>query len=862
MKKSKLFLLMIATLCLIAMVSGVAMATGLTVDTFDSVWIGEYSSTLANNGSITKNEEAVIVFGELSGEPAGSDEFGAIVTYPDGVKKKYVAANRNGLKFGIAIYGLEEGLYSFNTYVGEEVGDEVELALGGHKVTISVDGEVKSVQYVEDGENAVLPDAEEGYDILWNATGKNVTADIEIEGTTYEVVDKTVLGSVADVDLSLDVENYEFALADVDESLTDNSKIVAVSCDGVFAQFGLDGTDAFTVSKAQMNYIDRGERVAKVYMNDGKVYAFTITLITDVIETASDFSALIESVATAPVEDEDNVFPIFEGEYYVLGGNITMDTNTPIASISWQKSFAGVLDGRGYAINDLNATSSGGIFRELRGTVKNISLINIKAAYGTNEQIHNEQAGFICKSLNGGTIENVYIEGVKAMYSWGNGIGGIVDDMYAGTIRNTIQKVTYRYNCSGSPQAAVGSSTIARIIANGEESTVENNIYIGGTSAVVAPNVPSEGWTNNEIYASEELAIAGQDFASFTAPWIVEEGKLPVLKGSYVAVLGGEGYFAVGESGTSKLDFGSTGVDASEVTKIAKIVGGVETELAISGEDGIYLDKSALAVGENTLKVYTADGASFIKVIGADMVIANTTDMDNLYSQIASGKNQAGKYIVLSANVVYAEGTVVSSNSGWDNSFNGTFDGRGYGIYNAILQGGMFRRIVGATIKNIALVNVDSNYGIGASAANEQSGFVAKEMDGGLIENVYVQGKHFINWNGDVGGIIDYMSAGTIRNTVSNLTYYYNEGAVNYPASAPATACVIGRVENGTIAQNNYSIGAKKVASISPESGWANNYFADSETALFENATYDFSSFNEFWVVEEGKLPVFKSLAK
>ena len=93
-----------------------------------------------------------------------------------------------------------------------------------------------------------------------------------------------------------------------------------------------------SVSKAQMNYIDRGERVAKVYMNDGKVYAFTITLITDVIETTADFSAFIESVATAPVANEDNVFPIFEGEYYVLGGNITMDTNTPIATISWQKS--------------------------------------------------------------------------------------------------------------------------------------------------------------------------------------------------------------------------------------------------------------------------------------------------------------------------------------------------------------------------------------------------------------------------------------------------------------------------------------------------------------------------------------------
>ena len=65
MKKSKLFALMIAVACLIAMVSGVAMASSLTVDTFDSVWIGVYDSTL-NNGESVTGEEAVIVFGELS----------------------------------------------------------------------------------------------------------------------------------------------------------------------------------------------------------------------------------------------------------------------------------------------------------------------------------------------------------------------------------------------------------------------------------------------------------------------------------------------------------------------------------------------------------------------------------------------------------------------------------------------------------------------------------------------------------------------------------------------------------------------------------------------------------------------------
>lgn len=863
MKKSKLFLLMIATLCLIAMVSGVAMATGITVNTFDSVWIGEYSSNLINGGTLVENEEAVIIFGELSSEPTIDDEFGVIVTYPDGTKKEYVGVNRNELKYGVAIYGLEDGLYTFNTYVGNYLGDEVEVALGGHIVTVSVDGEVKSVQYVEDGENAVLPDAEEGYDILWNATGKNVTADIEIDGTTYEVVDKTALGSIADVELSLDVENYEFALADIDESLTDNSKIVAVSCDGIFAQIGLAGTDVFTVSKAQMEYIDKGERVAKVYMNDGKVYAFTITLITDVIETAADFSALIESVATAPVADEDNVFPIFEGEYYVLGGNITMDTNTPIATISWQKSFAGVLDGRGYAINDLNATSNGGIFRELRGTVKNISLINIKAAYGTNDQPHNEQAGFICKSLNGGTIENVYIEGIKAIYSWANTIGGIVDDMYAGTIRNTIQKVTYRYNCSGSPQSAVGSSTIARIIANGEESTVENNIYIlddKGGSMVVSISAVPEHWTNNAIYASDALAIAGQDFASFTAPWVVEEGKLPVLKGSYVAVLGGEGYFVVGESGTSKLDFGSTGVDASEVTKIAKIVGGVETELAISGEDGIYLDKSALVVGENTLKVYTADGASFIKVIGADTIVANVSEMEAFLTAVKNGDSMSGKTIVLSDDVDYENADITTTV--YDYPFRGTLDGRGHVIYNAVISTNraIFNTFTG-TIRNLGIVGARN-----ARYASENAILVYEMGAGAKIENCYVDAK--ICWaEANEGGLVYYFArSSTITNCIVNISYYWNGSCTTPVEGKPGN--VVGLLgvtdESFVITTNCFGITPNELDlyGISKGGTVTNSASGANEEAILSGGTYDFSSFNEFWVVEEGKLPVFKSLAK
>jgi len=92
--------------------------------------------------------------------------------------------------------------------------------------------------------------------------------------------------------------------------------------------------------------------------------------------------------------------------------------------------------------------------------------------------------------------------------------------------------------------------------------------------------------------------------------------------------------------------------------------------------------------------------------------------------------------------------------------FTGTFDGNGHTISGLTISSpylqGLFGNILGGTVKNLDLTNVNIN------STNRYIGGVAGYNDGGTIQNCYVTGT--VTGDDSVGGIVGGNSGGIIEN--------------------------------------------------------------------------------------------------
>lgn len=179
------------------------------------------------------------------------------------------------------------------------------------------------------------------------------------------------------------------------------------------------------------------------------------------------------------------------------------------------------------------------------------------------------------------------------------------------------------------------------------------------------------------------------------------------------------------------------------------------------------------------VSLITGDATKNIKATVITDVITNETELkairylNNSVAEDVYGYFLLANDITLTANWDNAMGT-----SYLKNAFKGTLDGLGHKIVGAgfVLQnGGLFGRLDGATVKNLALIDVNSNKGA------TYKGVFASHVYNSLIENVYVSLSEnfggYTEWNGVNCGILSGTKTAnsTFKNIIINVPQEYTE---------------------------------------------------------------------------------------
>ncbi|MGE4485300.1 MAG: S-layer homology domain-containing protein [Oscillospiraceae bacterium] len=176
--------------------------------------------------------------------------------------------------------------------------------------------------------------------------------------------------------------------------------------------------------------------------------------------------------------------------------------------------------------------------------------------------------------------------------------------------------------------------------------------------------------------------------------------------------------------------------------------------------------------------------------------ISSAQDLVNFSYLVNHGSNYSGKYLALTADIVFIDDVLAADGSlnigksyrscgtiGEDYSFKGNFDGQGHtisGIYiniNAYDYRGLFGQVENATIKNLGVID---SYIIGRDYVGGIVGYAYNST----IENCYNSGS--ISGTNSVGGIVGYARNSTAKNC-------YNSGRIsgnNYVGG------IVGRIIN------------------------------------------------------------------
>lgn len=629
--------------------------------------------------------------------------------------------------------------------------------------------------------------------------------------------------------------------------------------------YGTDGFGGVTFAKSDFS---SGSNLYYV-QTQNYVYVIDICVADQVINDADGLIDFLQGI-----KDETPSKFILLDKYIALGADIDLSGRT-LPGIGWENEFAGTFDGRGYTIS--NAKFGIGLFNYVRGTVKNLSIIDAQASYP------NGRNGFICAiAEDGSLIENIYIKGVKYLYDQESDAqnGGVIFGG-SGTVRNVVAYIEYVQSNMQSSADVTGVEHGALARALSDRATTEN-VFVVSQTAQRFVSSGTGSMTNSALFASESDMIAGADFTAFDGMWRRDESGIPVLKGYYdfvvnapdATAVSGEIYFNRNAGASAKLDIASLGITESEITKIVKVTPSSLSQVAFTRNNGIYVAKDALARGENTLYVYAGTNVYEITVVSADRIITSDTELVAFFTEIANtsvGDNyvnvMSGEYIILANSIILDQNDLLPAMK-WNQAFAGTFDGRGHTISNANVtnSGGLFRTVIGA-VKNLKLTSVKSRYGTSSTEAGEQSGIVAKDLiNGGIIENVYAEASKYVSWTGYIGGLVDYVEGGVIRNCVVKISYYYAEGSNEYSTSDVYGAVGIARLVGllPSTVENNFAIltmnGTPTLcqpSDVQNTTAWQNNYAYKTDSDLIAG-NHDYSAFTGFWSVEQGQIPTMK----
>ena len=415
-----------------------------------------------------------------------------------------------------------------------------------------------------------------------STSGEDYTAKITVEvtKTALQFEEKTI-----DLDLSASTNTLDLSAVGMGQLSQGSLDSAKVTIGGVEVSASVSGA---TLTFTSLQGVASRENAEIVLETDKLTVEGTVNVAKAIIHNADEFFSKFINVNNPG-----------EGELVLLAANIDGEDIT-VTGRNAKGNFAGIFDGRGYTIANLEVADQYGLLGSgaLTGVLKNVAFVN--ALF----QCANKCGGYLANNGCGMTLENVYWQGVST-----------VDDRAAESpARNTDHGLLFNYSNDG-PMNFINVVVIAEytgtygsgnvgILHLSRIGTMENVYNVSDIEQMRCLTSTNAG--NSYASVAELKTGVASALSAFKAEdgWDTSWG-FPIMKSAM-------GYDESVLAAT-KEQFSGKEYDQAEETAVT-LPSSVAYSVELSGDGAKYIDDEAFAEGKLVIEGLTAGASKSVTI--------------------------------------------------------------------------------------------------------------------------------------------------------------------------------------------------------------------------------------------------------
>lgn len=421
-----------------------------------------------------------------------------------------------------------------------------------------------------------------------STSGEEYTVEIAVEvtKTALQFEEKTI-----DLDLSASTNTLDLSTVGMGQLPQGSLDSAKVTIGGTQVTASVSGT---TLTFTSLQGVASREDAEIVLETDKLTVSGTVNVAKAIIHSADEFFSKFIN-ANNPGEGE---LVLLAANIDCTGRAVTTDRR------NGDKYFAGIFDGRGYTVANLEVTNQNGLLGAgtKTGVLKNVAFVNALV------QNDNKCGGYLASNGNGMTLENVYWQGVST-----------VDDRAAETpARNTDHGLLFNY--TDDPAGTVplnlkniviiaeytgeyGSGNVG-ILRASRIGTVENVYNVSDIEQMRCLTSTNAG--NSYATVAELKTGVASALSAFTAEdgWDTSWG-FPIMKSAME--------YDASVLTAMQEQFENKEYDQAEETTIT-LPSSVAYSVALSGDGAEYIDAEAFAEGNLVIEGLTAGTSKSVTI--------------------------------------------------------------------------------------------------------------------------------------------------------------------------------------------------------------------------------------------------------
>lgn len=417
-----------------------------------------------------------------------------------------------------------------------------------------------------------------------STSGEEYTVGIAVEvtKTALQFEEKTI-----DLDLSASTNTLDLSTVGMGQLPQGSLDSAKVTIGGTQVTASVSGT---TLTFTSLQGVASRENAEIILETDKLIVEGTVNVAKAIIHNEDEFSTKFLN--------ENNPG---EGELVLLAANIDCTGRAVTTDRRTCGNFAGIFDGRGYTIANLEVTNQNGLLGSgaLTGVLKNIAFVNALV------QNDNKCGGYLASNGCGMTLENVYWQGVST-----------VDDRAAGTPASpTDHGLLFNYSNDGPLNftnvvviaeytGTYGSAKVG-ILRASRIGTMENVYNVSDIEQMRCLTSTNAG---NSYAKVEELKTGvASALSAFTAEdgWDTTSWGFPIMKSAM--------QYDASVLTAMKEQFNEKTYDMAEETTVT-LPSSVAYSVSLSGDGAKYINAEAFAEGKLVIEGLTAGTSESVTI--------------------------------------------------------------------------------------------------------------------------------------------------------------------------------------------------------------------------------------------------------